>query len=264
MSMGRVKVQPADALLVIDMGNTGVDLAIYDEDGLQQVRRAETHAAQSWTEPIRDLWHVIGDVPHRAVALASVCPPQTSAMIALLEDLCGVEPLQVRTDLPLPMPVDVESPEDVGVDRVCACAAAYERVQEACAVASFGTATTVDCVSPDGRFLGGAILPGLAMSLEALHLRTAQLPHIDLALPEGPIGRNTQDAILSGVLYGMVGAVREIVERFATELREWPHLVVTGGNAAVVHELADYVDSVSPHLILQGIALTHRRAAGQA
>ena len=103
------------------------------------------------------------------------------------------------------------------------------------------------------------------MSCAALHSRTALLPHVHPEAPSnGPFGRNTHDAIVNGVVYGGVGALREIVERYATELREWPQLVITGGNAPLVKNLADFVDSVVPDLCLMGVALAYRKASGQA
>jgi type III pantothenate kinase len=171
--------------------------------------------------------------------------------------------LRVRDDIPLPMPLDVYNPAEIGVDRVCAAAAAFERVGTACAVASFGTAVTVDCVNEEGRFLGGAILPGFQMALDALHDNTAQLPQVNIEAPRQPFGKNTQEAIINGVAYGLAGALREIVERFATSLGQWPHLVITGGSAPMIAELTDFVDAVVPDLCLMGVALAHRRAAGQ-
>jgi type III pantothenate kinase len=101
------------------------------------------------------------------------------------------------------------------------------------------------------------------MSCDALHERTAQLPRVKPANPNGPFGRNTHDAIVNGIVYAAVGALRDIVERYATELREWPQLVITGGNAPIIRPLADFVDSVVPDLCLMGIALAYRQAAGQ-
>jgi type III pantothenate kinase len=161
------------------------------------------------------------------------------------------------------MVLEIDNELEVGVDRVCCAAAAFERVGGPCAVASFGTAITVDCVSADGRFLGGAILPGLDLCCQALHDGTAQLPRVLPGVPKTPFGKNTHDAIVGGVTYGLMGALREIVERFATELHEWPQLVITGGNAPLIADCADFVDSVVPDLCLMGIALAHRKAAGQ-
>jgi type III pantothenate kinase len=182
----------------------------------------------------------------------------------VIEEICRTEALAIPEDLPLPLKVDVDQPEELGVDRVCSAAAAFERVGGPCAIASFGTATTIDCVSHDGVFMGGTILPGLQMACDALHRQTARLPRVQVAEPEGPFGRTTEQAILGGVALGAVGALREIVERMATALGRWPYLVITGGNAPLIGKLADFVDAVVPDLSLMGIALAYRKAAGQA
>lgn len=259
--MGRV--QPADALVVIDVGNTRIGLGVWDDDGMHDVRRVPTQDLAALRSELVQLWTATAGRARRAVVLGSVVPAVTEGLRHLVNEVCGVCPWRVRDELPLPMVLEVDNPAEVGVDRVCSAAAAYERIRGACAVASFGTAITIDCVSPDGRFLGGAILPGLQASLEALHRRTAQLPRVELGQPNGPFGRNTREAIINGVAFGAAGALREIVERFATELREWPQLVITGGDAGFIRPLADFVDCVVPDLCLAGIALAYRKAAGQ-
>lgn len=257
-----IAVQPADALLAVDVGNTRIALGVWDSDGLHDAQRIDAADGEQWDAAIDGLWKSI-DAARKAVVLASVNPQAAIRLQHRLEDVTGKDVIRVRDDIPLPMDLDVDSIDEVGVDRVCCAAAAHERIGGACAVASFGTATTVDCVSPDGRFMGGAILPGFDMSYAALHEHTAQLPRIAAGRPNGVYGRNTRDAIINGVTYGLIGALREIVERFATDLREWPQLVITGGNAPLVAELADFVDAVVPDLCLMGVALAHRRAAGQ-
>ena len=107
------------------------------------------------------------------------------------------------------------------------------------------------------------ILPGLDISCEILHLRTAKLPHVAPAVPKNVFAKNTYDAIVNGVLYAAVGALREVVERFATELHSWPKLVITGGRAPLVAQVADFVDAHVPDLCLMGVALAYRKAAGQ-
>ncbi len=256
-------VPEADTLLVIDVGNTRVGLALWDESGLHDVRRESAHVYEDWRAAIEDLWRQSADARRRAVVIGSVSPRTAALVRDAVEELCDVEPLFVRDDLPLPLPLDIENADEVGVDRVCSAAAAFDRLRTACAVASFGTATTVDCVSQDGRFLGGAILPGVEMSCEALHDGTQQLPHVQAGQPSGPFGRNTHDAIVNGVIYGTVGALRELVERYATELGQWPQLVITGGNAELVRENANFVDNVVPDLCLMGIALAYRKASQQ-
>jgi len=256
-------VEPADALLAIDVGNTRIGLGIWDGDGLHDSRRLTLDQPAEHRAAFEDLWQTMNG-GRRAVVIGSVNAAHTARVQELIEEISGLAALRVREDLPLPMPVDVQNPSEIGVDRVCSAAAAFERVRAACTVASFGTAITVDCVSDAGRFLGGTILPGMQMSCDALHGGTCQLPRVAPAIPTAVFGRNTHDAIVNGVVYGALGALREIVERYATELREWPQLVITGGNAPLVAELVDFVDAVVPDLCLMGIALAYRAAAGQA
>lgn len=258
------KAPAVDALLAIDIGNSRIGLGVWDEDGVHDVQRVAVAQPAAWSPALRRVWAATSAAERRAVVIGSVAPDQTRRLRPLIEEVCGVEPRCVRDDLPLPLPLEIDNPDEIGVDRVCSAAAAYEHIGGACAVASFGTATTIDCVSREGVFLGGTILPGLEMACDVLHDRTAQLPRVKPAEPRSPFGRNTAEAIIGGVSYAAVGALREIVERFATELCEWPHLVVTGGNAALVSQLADFVDAVVPDLCLMGIALAYRKAAGQA
>lgn len=253
----------ADAILAIDVGNTRIGLAISDSDGLRAVQRVDARDDDAFRAALEAAWAAAANAQRRVVVMGSVWPERARTLSEIVRASLGVVAMHVRDDLPLPMALDLDNAEQVGVDRVCAAAAAYDRIRGACAVASFGTAITIDCVSGSGVFLGGAILPGLQMSLDALHERAAQLPAQALAPPRGTFGRNTRDAMCNGVVYGAVGALREVVERFATELREWPRLVITGGNADLVHELADYVDAVAPDLCLMGIALTYRRATAR-
>jgi type III pantothenate kinase len=255
-------VEPADALLAIDIGNTRLGLGIWDGDGLHDARRVEHTRLDDCRAALAATWGTMNG-GRRAVVLGSVNPRQTVPVQDLIEEISGLAALRIRDDLPLPMPLDVDNEHEVGVDRVCCAAAAYERIKGACVVASFGTAVTIDCVSEDGRFLGGSIMPGLQMAFDALHEGTAQLPRVSPRRPGDVFGKNTHDALVNGVVFGMVGALREIVERYATELREWPKLVITGGSAPLVAELAEYVDAVVPDLCLMGIALAYRRAAGQ-
>jgi type III pantothenate kinase len=257
------RLKPVESLLAIDIGNTRIGLAVSDSDGIHNVRHVPIAQPGAWPEALRETWSAAPQDEPPVVVVGSVVPDVTRRLGEVLQEIWDTTPLCVRDDLPLPMPLRIDNPDEVGVDRVCAAAAAYERVQNTCAVASFGTAITIDCVSPDGHFLGGAILPGMDLSCEALHDRTAQLPRVTPAAPNGPFARNTHDAIVSGVAYAAVGALREIVERFATELREWPQLIITGGNAPLISTLADYVDAVVPDLCLIGIALAYRQAAGQ-
>lgn len=255
--------EPVDALLAVDVGNSRIGLAVWDDDGLHEARRVGCDEPGGWREAIEAAWAETRGAAKRAVVIGSVNRKAARQFADIAAEVCDAEPLHVFDDLPLPMPLEIDNPRQVGVDRVCAAAAAFDRLQEPCAVASLGTATTVDCVSSEGVFLGGAILPGIEMSLRALHERTAGLPRVAPTEPGAIFARNTHDAIVNGVAYAAIGALREIVERFATELGAWPKLVVTGGSAPLIVEHADFFDAYVPNLCLMGVALAYRRAAEQ-
>ncbi|MBK8913769.1 MAG: type III pantothenate kinase [Phycisphaerales bacterium] len=259
-----MKIFPAvDGLLVIDVGNTRVATAAWTSGALGPAQRAAIENEAEWTGQILAAWDELRTARSRAVVIGSVNAPALERVRGTADESFAEGVYLVGDDVPLPMPVDAD-PHTVGPDRVCSAAAAFEQVQSACAVASFGTAITVDCVSAEGRFMGGAILPGLQMSLDALHDHTDRLPAVQAAAPQTACGRGTSEAMLAGVVYGAAGALREIVERFATDLRRWPPLIATGGNAPLIQPYANFIDAVVPDLCLRGIALAYRRAAGIA
>lgn len=255
--------QVVDCLLAIDVGNTRIGMSVWDADGLRPAHHVRLDETGAWKQTMGAAWREARAEGRRAVVIASVVPSRTAQISALAGEVTGVEPLRVRDDIPLPMPLALDTDAEVGVDRVCSASAAFERVGEACAIASFGSAITIDLVSAEGTFLGGTILPGLQMACDALHGFTDALPRVTPEAPRGVWGRTTRDAIVNGVVYGAVGALREVVERYATELKRWPPLVATGGNAALVASQADFVDYLVPDLCLMGVALAYRRASGQ-
>ena len=141
----------------------------------------------------------------------------------------------------------LQEPQQVGVDRlVPAAAAAYGRLGQACVVVDLGTAVTIDCVDDDGVFRGGVILPGARMQAAALHSGTAQLPEASLREPDWVFGKNTEEAIIGGIVYGLRGAIRERVEAYATELSEWPLVILTGGDAGLIKMDEGFVQATVP------------------
>ncbi|MEK6674413.1 MAG: type III pantothenate kinase, partial [Planctomycetota bacterium] len=123
----------------------------------------------------------------------------------------------------------------------------------------FGTAVTVDLVDDEGTLLGGAILPGLRMQFRALHSNTAQLPEVEPGFPESPYGRNTTEAIQTGVCRGLIGAVRGLVESYATSLNRWPQVVATGGDLEFLAPHCDFLDTMVTHLALRGVGLAYAK-----
>jgi type III pantothenate kinase len=155
------------------------------------------------------------------------------------------------------MAIRIESPQEVGADRLVNAVAAYERFRSACVVVDFGTGINFDAVSAQGEYLGGVIGPGLEVSLEALAARTAKLPQIEIAPPESAIGRGTVAAIQSGFAYGFAGLVDGINRRLAGELEASPRFLATGGLAGTIAPLCETIDEVDPLLTLRGLRLIY-------
>jgi len=259
--MSHVDTTRNAAVLAVDVGNTRIAWAVSDDDGLHDAQRFLVGDPDAWRAPLSASWDAMSASRSRAIILGSVNPPAAARFSQLADEVCDFTPIRVRDDVPFPIPLAIPNQEGVGVDRVCSAAAAHERFGGPCAVASFGTAITIDCVSAEGDYLGGVILPGLAMSCRALHEFTASLPEVQVSGAADPFGKTTEGAISAGVLLGAVGAMREVVERFATSLGRWPTLVVTGGSGPLIAEHADFVDAHVPDLCLAGVALAYRRAA---
>lgn len=250
---------PLETALVADLGNSRVALGLWNADGLQRVTRHDVLDESDWRDKLAILTRT--EPRPRTLVVSSVNPARLSTLESIAREQ-GLTPLVIRRDLPLPLRLEGVEPETVGTDRICCAAAAFERVHTACVAASFGSAITIDLISEQGTFLGGTILPGLNMSLRALHDYTAALPQIVLGPPPADAaGRNTEEAMLSGVVYGAIGALREIVERYATRLGKWPPLVVSGGNALLLQQHADFIDAVVPDLCLMGAVLALQRGA---
>lgn len=242
-------------VLAISIGNTMTTAGIVIADHVEQSLAVETREVDSIGPKLLELWGQIDDPSEAKVVIGSVVANRTEPLCRIVLEVLGAEAYVIRRDLPLPMHVDVENPETVGVDRVCAAAAAYQKLRHACIVADVGTAMTVNVVSDDGLFLGGAILPGPYLAAQSLAEHTAALPKIELRRPQNAIGKNTEEAIAIGVVYGATGALRELVERFATQLGKWPQLILTGGGANLIAEYCDFADNFVPNLTLIGIAL---------
>ena len=244
--------------VVIDIGNSSIKLGLWCDTAITGSVRLPNHDTAGLAEAIALLRGRQPDDAPTDVAIASTQPVVLKRTRSILAD-GGADALVVGEEIPLPLPVDVEVAGQVGVDRLCSAAAAHHRTGHACVVVDFGSAITVDLIGDDGVFLGGAILPGLAMQRSALHERTAALPLVELSLPQSPVGRSTQEAIRSGIVYGTVGAVRGLVEQFAGRLGTWPQVVATGGDLELLKDECDFCDSWVPDLGLMGVGLAYER-----
>ncbi|HPD30970.1 MAG TPA: type III pantothenate kinase [Phycisphaerae bacterium] len=251
-------------LILMDIGNTNVAMASWFDDHRDEAEHIPTVSFDQLMNRLERLWNELPGTATRAVVICSVCPP----VLAKLRQACaakGIKPLLVvgeEIESPIPLDLALREPSRVGTDRLCAAAGAFARVRGACVVADFGTALTIDLVADNGIFLGGTILPGVALSARALHEHTAQLPLVEVGCPTETLGKDTQSAIRNGIYAMMVGALREIAERYATDIGKWPPLVITGGNAPDIARGADFVDKVMPDLCLDGLVIAYKQHAG--
>ncbi len=248
--------EPSNAsIIVIDVGNQTTAIATWRDGETQNMQHLATGEISSIGGILKKITTEKLDEQLAGVAIASVVPEMNSIIQTIVEDEHDLQPLFVGRQIPFPIDVLVDEPTSVGVDRICAAAAAFHLRKEACVVVDFGTAITIDAVDDNGAFIGGAILPGLRMQSKSLNRQTAQLPEVEIVKPAEPIGRNTANAIQVGVYHGIVGAVRHIVEEYATHLGRWLPAVATGGDAKLLAEDCGVFDAIVEDLALVGVGL---------
>lgn len=247
-------------LLAVDVGNTNITLGVYDGQellnawrlGTAQGRMADEYGLQ-----------IVGLLQHEdldpamlhGAALASVVPPLTPTILEALDRYLGQQPLVVGTGVKTGVRIRYEDPKGVGADRVADAAAVCDRYGPPACVVDFGTATTFDAIDAQGDYLGGAIAPGIGIAADALYRNTAKLTRVELVRPPSAIGRNTVNAMQSGLLYGYVGLVEGMVERFRRELGPGMSVIGTGGLASVIAQETDVIQHIDPWLTLEGLRL---------
>ena len=195
--------------------------------------------------------------------VACVMPTALPAVNDLLTRYCKVDPLLVGPGIRTQMPILCENPRVVGADRIVNAVGAYARYRQGLIVVDFGTATTFDAVSPRGEYLGGVIAPGIKISAEALFQHASKLPRVDLVSPQLIISHNTVTSMQSGLIFGYVGLVEEIVRRTRAELGFDVQCVATGGLADLIASEAPCIKAVHPHLTLEGLRLIFERNASR-
>ena len=249
-------------LLVVDVGNTNTVLGLYDGARLARRFRIQTDVRRTVDETgtlMLDLFGHAGlstEVDH---AIISCVVPD---MLPTLRQTCSVwftsDVLVVGPGLKTGMPILADNPREVGADRIVNGVAAFAEVQGPCVVVDFGTATTFDCISGRGEYLGGVIAPGFRISAEALFQKASKLPRVEVTRPKRVVGRNTVHSMQSGLYYGYVSLVDGMVRRIVEELEEPSAAVLaTGGLAQTLAESSETIQQVREDLTLEGLRIIY-------
>jgi type III pantothenate kinase len=269
-------------LLALDVGNTNTVLGLYSLDAGSHASVAEsaklvahwrvsTHRTQTADEYgvlFTNLFNMHGLSTERvqAIIISSVVPPVESTLLQVCESYFHLKPLFVEPGIKTGMPVLVDTPAELGADRLVNAIAAFEKYGGPAIVVDFGTATTFDVISAKGEYLGGIISPGLGISADALFSRAARLGRVDIKRPPKVIGTTTVTHIQSGLYYGYIGLVDGILERMIAEMQEdsrsgavAPKILATGGLARLIAEDSRYISVIDDMLTLDGLLLVFER-----
>ena len=251
-------------ILTLDVGNTETVIGLFESGDLLDHWRISTRLNQTVDEVgllMRSLLRESGFSTDqlRAAAIGSVVPPWTPILIDMCERHLGVNVAVIDARTPLPIKLDVEEPLTVGADRIVNTLAAAQLYRRDTIAVDLGTATTFDCITADGVFVGGVIAPGITTAAETLVSRTAKLPRVDLERPATVIGRRTEICLRSGIFYSAVDSIDGIVERIR---KEWQkpdaYVVATGGLATLVGPHSRTVERIEPFLTLYGLDIAFR------
>ncbi|TAK22169.1 MAG: type III pantothenate kinase [Chloroflexota bacterium] len=246
-------------LLAIDVGNTHVVFGVYDGGETPTIWRVRTEPHRTADEHaviLRSLCEHAG-IPIdqlNDVCIGSVVPTLTTTLSDLAREYLRAEPIVVGPGIRTGVRLLVENPREVGADRIANTVASHRRYGGPAIVIDFGTATTFDAVSADGDFLGGAIAPGIDISMQALFDRAARLFRVDLTRPKSAIGKNTITNVQSGILFGYVGLVEGLIRRFKDEMGEC-RVIGTGGLVEQIARETEAIDIIDQRLTLDGLRI---------
>jgi type III pantothenate kinase len=251
-------------LLAVDVGNTNTVLGLFDGAELLQSWRVTTHARATGDEMALTYRGLLTSQPEiTGVALCSTVPSVLHELRPMLATFFRNVPVViVEPGIKTGVPVLTDNPKEVGSDRIVNTLAAHHTFGGPCIVVDFGTSTNLDVVSASGEFLGGALAPGIDISLEALSNKAAQLRKVEVVRPRSPIGKNTVEALQSGAVYGFAGQVDGLVDRIIGEIGPVTAVVATGGLASVVIGESKTITHHDPHLTLTGLRLVFERNLG--
>jgi type III pantothenate kinase len=251
-------------LLTIDIGNTDTVFGVFDDDRLEHSWRIKTDGRNTADELALTYRGLLGDLEVDGIAACSTVPAALRELRGMLDRYYpGVPTVLVEPGVKTGVGVRMDNPKEVGTDRICNAAAAHFLVTGPVIVVDFGTSTNFDVISADGAFVGGALAPGIEISVDALASRAAALRKVELIAPRSPIGKNTVEALQSGIIYGVAGQVDGLVTRLraalAPEDPESVAVIATGGLAPLAIPYCATVSRYEPELTLIGLRLVFER-----
>ncbi len=257
-------------ILAVDIGNTGTVFGCVGDGGAVKLsfriatdRRETSHGCAAKIKPIFDLYSIDLSGFEGAI-ISSVVPGATGAVSGAIELLTGLRPLVVGAGVKTGLQLAVDDPGEVAGDLVATAVAAKQSYALPCVIVDMGTATTLTAVDEGGRYIGGAILPGVGSSLDALTADTSLLPGIEIKPPRRAIASNTVESMRSGIVYGTAGAVDGLIDRFSQQLgREPASIVATGGMGDLISRHSRHEVVYDPELLLRGLWLIWSRTAGR-
>jgi len=251
-------------LLAVDVGNTNTVLGLFTREELVRSWRITTHARATGDEMALTFRGLLDEQPEiTGLVLCSTVPSVLHELRPMLSSFFHEIPVViVEPGTRTGVPILTDNPKEVGADRIVNTLAAHQQFGGPCIVVDFGTSTNLDVVSAQGEFLGGALAPGIDISLEALSAKAAQLRKVEVVRPRSPIGKNTVEALQSGAVFGFAGQVDGLVDRIIEEIGPVTAVVATGGLASVVIGESETITHHDPHLTLTGLRMVFERNVG--
>jgi type III pantothenate kinase len=252
-------------LFCIDIGNTNTVFGVTEKDQVLEHWRVRTEKDATADELgilIGNLFKSteteMSDISH--IIISCVVPPLLNAFEEFAHRYFDITPMIVGPGLKTGMPIQYDNPKEVGADRIVNAVAAYDKYRTGLVVVDFGTATTFDCVSKDGAYIGGAIAPGVTISCEALFQKASKLPRVEIfAKPKNVIAKDTISSMNVGIIYGYAGLVDGIVNRIKKEMGQNLTVIATGGLAPLICEESETIEHVEEFLTLEGLMIIHKR-----